>query len=63
MVKIFIEDGLFAGAFADDPDADIEVVIYDRDLDSKDALDGLWDDAKKHGHQVIPTITHPQDVL
>lgn len=57
---IFMHDGVFEGAFTTDPDAELIISIFDKDVDSKDAEDRLWKECQKSGmRHFVPTIYHP----
>lgn len=58
-LRVFFEDGIVTGAFTDDPRSEIEIVQFDRDLDSKEELEKIWDESQKNLKSVMPVITHP----
>ena len=59
--KVFIENGLVIGVFSDSEKAEVEIVDYDSDLDSRTGLDREWERAKASMSSVAYRITHPSD--
>lgn len=60
---VFICNGIVEGAYSTDPDLELIVVDYDKDVDDKGALDKLYDecinDPALQNH--TPIIIHPGD--
>lgn len=58
---VIIREGVIEGVYATDPDMDLIVVDYDKDMDSEEAFNKLLDDYTQDSElqNCTPTVIHP----
>ena len=58
---VIIREGVIEGVYATDPDMDLIVVDYDKDIDSEEAFNKLLDDYAQDPElqNCTPTVIHP----
>lgn len=59
VVNIFIVDGVIEDIYSTNPDIEVNVISYDREMDSKEELEKHYKKVRKEMQVIEGNIIHP----
>lgn len=59
VVNIFIVDGVIEDFYSTNPDIEVNVISYDREMDSKEELEKHYEKVRKEMQAIEGNIIHP----
>lgn len=59
VVNIFIVDGVIEDIYSTNPDIEVNVISYDREMDSKEELEKHYEKVRKEMQAIEGNIIHP----